>query len=186
MKKEILFGDEKVEYLLKKNPRFRRLRLTIHQGGDFVVTAPKALSLRGIESYLKVKASWILEKLKIARTQKKPFLSGKNRKEYLELKDKARKIITEKVEFFAQRHSFHYNRISVRNQKTRWGSCSQKGNLNYHYKIALLPDDLADYIIVHELCHLRELNHGRNFWREVENILPGYKERIKKIKKHSF
>ena len=67
-----------------------------------------------------------------------------------------------------------FNKINIKNQKTRWGSCSKKGNLNFNYKIALLPQHLADYIIVHELCHLGEFNHSRSFWNLVAKVFPEY------------
>lgn len=185
MKRQIELQNERVEYLLRKNFRSRRLRLVIHPGGELIVTAPVTLSLSRIEDFICQKAQWILEKLKIAKNQKVGLSLGRNQKEYLTLKNQALKIITQKVEHYALRHNFCYNKISIRNQKTRWGSCSQKGNLNYNYKVALLPDELADYIVVHELCHLKELNHGGNFWQEVKNILPNYKERARRIKKLS-
>jgi len=88
-----------------------------------------------------------------------------------------------KVNKFNKVYGFKFNKIAIKNQKTRWGSCSKKGNLNYNYKIVLLPEKSADYIIVHELCHLKEFNHSRKFWNLVERALPDYKERIEKIKK---
>ena len=187
MKKQIELKTEKVEYSLKKNSRSRRLRLAIHPGGNFVVTAPVGLNFFQIEKYLRQKTNWILEKLKIAKNQIDPaFSHRKSRPEYLALKKNALKMAIQKTEWYAHQYGFRYNKISIRNQKTRWGSCSQKGNLNFNYRISLLPDELADYIVVHELCHLKELNHGRNFWRKVEEILPDYKKRIRQIKKFSF
>ena len=83
---------------------------------------------------------------------------------------------------FNQIYGFQYNKINIRNQKTRWGSCSKKGNLNFNYKIALLPEKYADYIVVHELCHLKEFNHSRSFWNLVARTIPDFRERKKRIK----
>ena len=78
--------------------------------------------------------------------------------------------------YFNGVYKFKFNKVNIRNQKTRWGSCSAKGNINFNYKIALLPERLADYIIVHELCHLGEFNHSRKFWDLVVEAIPDHRE----------
>lgn len=88
----------------------------------------------------------------------------------------------QKVEAYSAVYGFRASRISIRNPKTRWGSCSEKGNLNFSYKLLFLPDVLADYIVVHELCHLAELNHSAKFWQLVAKTLPDYKERRKALR----
>ena len=82
----------------------------------------------------------------------------------------------------AHSNTFTYNRISVRNQKTRWGSCSSKNNLNFNYKVVFLPDNLTRYLIIHELCHLKYLNHSKEYWGLVKSIFPGYKKVQKELK----
>ena len=111
----------------------------------------------------------------------KIFRSSK--KHYRKHKEEARALINARVEYFSAVHGFKYNRISIRNQKTRWGSCSTKGNLNFNYKILFLAPEMRDYIIVHELCHLKEFNHSRNFWKLVEEICPDYFEIRKGLRK---
>ncbi len=96
--------------------------------------------------------------------------------DYLKYKNQAEIIIKNRLEYFNLNYNFKYNKIVIRNQKTRWGSCSKKGNLNFNYKIVLLSPKQADYIIVHELCHLGEFNHSRNFWNLVAHAVPDYKE----------
>ncbi len=85
-------------------------------------------------------------------------------------------------------HNAHYalsfNKVAIRNQRTRWGSCSKKGNLNFHYRITELPESLADYLIVHELCHLAELNHSKKFWALVGETIPDHKVRRKALARH--
>ena len=88
-----------------------------------------------------------------------------------------------KVLKFNKIYKFKYNKINIKNQKTRWGSCSVKGNLNFNYKIALLPEKLAEYIVVHELCHLGEFNHSYKFWKLVEKTIPDYLEIKEDLKK---
>ena len=96
--------------------------------------------------------------------------------------DKAMKVIPEKVRFYAVRIGVTYGRITIRNQKTRWGSCSTNGNLNFNYLLANMPEEILDYVVVHELCHRREMNHSRKFWAEVEKVLPDYRSARKWLK----
>ncbi len=106
-------------------------------------------------------------------------------------KELARKLVIERLEHYNRIYGFTYHRIAIRNQSTRWGSCSKKGNLNFNYRIALLPLDVADYIIVHELCHLGEFNHSSRFWSLVSKTLPDYqllrqRLRVESKKLHSI
>lgn len=100
-------------------------------------------------------------------------------KHYVEHKEQARKLIVSRLEYWNQFYGYTYNRVAIRNQKTCWGSCSSLGNLNFSYRILFLPPYIQDYIIVHELCHLAELNHSRNFWSLVEMTVPEH-EHIRK------
>lgn len=93
---------------------------------------------------------------------------------YQHNKHSARAAITARVSYWSKQCDIPYGRIAIRNQKRRWGSCSSLGNLNFNYKLFLLPPCLSDYVIVHELCHLRELNHGPKFWALVAAYYPAY------------
>ncbi len=99
----------------------------------------------------------------------------RNRKEYVRLKETARAVIHERLFYFNQVYGFKVGRVSIKNHKSRWGSCSGKGNLNFNYKIIKLPPRLADYIIVHELCHLGEFNHSLRFWALVGKTVPEHR-----------
>ena len=94
----------------------------------------------------------------------------------------ARQRITRRVEYFAPLVGVTYNRIFIKEQKTRWGSCSSLGNLNFNWKLILLNEELLDYVVVHELAHRIEMNHSPRFWAQVERILPDYRERRKWLK----
>ncbi len=107
-----------------------------------------------------------------------------SRGEYMQHKEQARALAVSRLQLFNEKYGFSIKKISIKNQKTMWGSCSRKGNLNFHYKIALLPDYLADYIIVHELCHLEEFNHSRVFWGLVARSIPNHRELRGKLKHH--
>jgi predicted metal-dependent hydrolase len=91
-------------------------------------------------------------------------------------KENARQLIHQRLKHFAPLCGVVYKRVSIRNQRRRWGSCSSLGNLNFNYRLIFLPRALCDYVIVHELCHLKQMNHGPNFWAEVEKVLPNYLE----------
>ena len=103
-------------------------------------------------------------------------------KELRNLAREAATYIPERVSFYASLMDVSYGRITIRNQKSRWGSCSSKGNLNFNCLLMLAPLEIIDYVVVHELCHRREMNHSPLFWTEVENMLPDYKKRRKWLK----
>lgn len=103
-------------------------------------------------------------------------------KHYQEHKELARAAVHARLEYWSSHLGCTYKRVAIRNQKTRWGSCSEDGNLNFSYKLIFLPDELFDYVIVHELCHLKELNHSHRFWALVESVIPDYRMRIKELK----
>lgn len=96
-------------------------------------------------------------------------------KKFLGNRDRARVLVLERLNHFNDFYGFTWGRVGIKNTKRRWGSCSKKGNLNFCYKIVFLPGDLADYIIVHELCHLGQFNHSPEFWDLVARALPNYK-----------
>jgi hypothetical protein len=104
------------------------------------------------------------------------------RRHYLLHKERARELIETKVRYFSAMYGLEFNRIFVRNQKSRWGSCSKGGNLNFHYKLILLPEHVADYIIVHELCHLIHFDHSRAFWETVARTIPQHKAIRKELR----
>lgn len=183
MNKEIEIKGEKIKYAFKTSKRAKRMRLTVYCGGELVVVAPRFFPDRLIEKFLCQKSSWILEKIKYLKNFKKPVLPKSNRRNFLKNKEKAEATARERVKYFNNFYGFLYNKITVKNQKTRWGSCSKKGNLNFNYKIVYLNQEQADYLIVHELCHLKEFNHGPRFWELVSKTIPNYKKFKKELRK---
>lgn len=119
-----------------------------------------------------------LLKLKTAR-KKRPVRANAD---YLRLKDDARRIVHERLDHFNKHYRFAYGRVSVRDQKSRWGSCSGKGNLNFNYRIAILPPELQDYLVVHELCHLSQMNHSPAFWSLVAETVPDWRDRHRALR----
>lgn len=180
--RELNINNQKISYQLRSSRRARLMRLAIYGDGSVVVTKPYRLNENLVEHFLKQKINWIISKIGVVAKFKNPGLGRDNKKHFLLNKNAALKLVQEKLEEFNKYYKLEYNRISVRNQITRWGSCSKSANLNFNYKVLFLEPALVDYIIVHELCHLKEFNHGANFWALVEKIIPDYKESRKKLK----
>jgi hypothetical protein len=120
---------------------------------------------------------------RVIRVQRpKKLLSHLSAKDFKENKNKAHKLISERISYFNQSGEFPVGKVSIKNQKTRWGSCSGKRNLSFNYKLLFLPENLRDYIIIHELCHLKEMNHSKNFWNLVAGRVPDYKALRRQIR----
>lgn len=183
MQKEIELLEQKIPYTLKTNARAKRLRLAVYHDGAFVVTAPYTMSHGVIEKFIIQKSQWVIDKLQHFKRFTDGAVKGKkSKRDFAIHKEHARILAHARLAYFNETYKFNYNRISIRNQKSRWGSCSSKRNLNFNYKIALLPERLADYIIVHELCHLGEFNHSRKFWDLVAQTIPNHVELRKELK----
>jgi predicted metal-dependent hydrolase len=164
-------------YTLRRSFRAKRLRLTVSSGGALSVSAPAWVSLGLIERFLAEHAAWIGEKVRLFEKRgAHPFSRG-DKREYTQCKEQARDLAETRLAHFNQAYGFTWGRVSIRNQKTRWGSCSKQGILSFNYRIALLPPELADYVIVHELCHLGAFDHSAKFWAFMERSLPDYHER---------
>lgn len=103
-------------------------------------------------------------------------------KHYVENKEQTRELVLARLVHFNEHYNLTWNRVAIRNQRRCWGSCSAKKNLNFNYKILFLPPHLADYIIVHELCHLVHLHHGREFWDLVAEYIPEYKKSLLELR----
>lgn len=171
-----------MEYTLNVSGRARRVRLAVYCDGNFIVTAPQNASQNFIEKFILEKSKWIIDKLEYFKSFGGTTIkTGKG--DFLEYKQQALSLSEERINHFNSFYGFKYNKINIKNQKTRWGSCSKRGNINFNYKIALLPVYLADYIIVHELCHLGQFNHSPKFWNLVAKTTPNYPKIRKELKK---
>lgn len=168
--------------------RSNRKTVAIQVNSDLSVTvrAPRSASEKDIEEILKKKEAWIskhIEKIKETKERFEAEPTEKLRREkVIALAEEALKVIPERVEYFAKVIGVTYGKITIRNQKTRWGSCSSKGNLNFNCLLMLVPPEVLDYVVVHELCHRKQMNHSKAFWSEVEKVLPDYKEARKWLK----
>lgn len=178
--------EKKISYTLKKSRRAGRVRLAVYCDGSVVVTSPVGVQQSIIEKFIIDKKQWVLDKIRFFKSIDSKAVRIFSRKDYLENKDKALALVSERVEFYNKIYNFSFNKISIKNHKTRWGSCSFRQNLNLNYKILFLNAKLLDYIIVHEMCHLKEFNHSKSFWMLVEKALPDYLEIKKELRNHEL
>lgn len=168
--------------------RSNRKTVAIQVNSDLSVTvrAPRSASEKDIEEILKKKEVWISKHIEKIKETKERFEAEPTekltREKVIALAEEALKVIPERVEYFAKVIGVTYGKITIRNQKTRWGSCSSKGNLNFNCLLMLAPLEVLDYVVVHELCHRKQMNHSKAFWLEVEKVLPDYKEARKWLK----
>lgn len=183
MKSSLASSGQTINYTLKKSLRTRNLRVAIYCDSRVVVTAPVYFPESLIKKFLIKKIAWIENSLKKFKGLKITAPNLKNKRGYKKYKKPAYDFVVAKVTEVNKIYNFSYNKITVRNQKTRWGSCSQKRNLNFNYKIIFLPEKLAEYLVAHELCHLQEFNHSARFWDLVSRAVPDYKKLMKQMKK---
>ena len=167
----------------------KTLAIEIRPDMRVIVRAPYQASGSYIEQFIADRTDWIVEHLRKLEQKNRqcndaPPVKKLSNDEIKKLADKACTYIPERAAHFAPLVGVTYGRITIRNQRTRWGSCSNRGNLNFNCLLMLTPPEVIDYVVVHELCHRKEMNHSGRFWNEVARILPGYAEQEKWLKTH--
>lgn len=181
--KKITHQGQELTFNIKRRARVRYVRLSIDRVGTLTLTAPKSYPFFLLKLFITKKWAWILEKTEQSKNSQSLLAIKHTKAEINHYKKLTKNLVLERLQYYRQFYTFSFKNISVRDQKSRWGSCSSKGNLNFNYRLFLLPPALADYIIVHELCHLQEMNHSRNFWQLVARTKPDYKQLKKEFKK---
>ena len=168
-----------MEYRLFRSAR-KTLAVKITADGNVFVYAPIGASMNRIEGFIKDKSAWIEKhRTEICRNNTEPKFT---KAEIVGFKKDLIKILTEKLPSLAETVGVTYGRVTVKSQKTVWGSCSVKGNLSFNCLLFLIPENLAEYVIIHELCHLKFMNHSERFWAEVRRYYPDYKNARKNLK----
>jgi len=162
--------------------RSRRVRLSLSADGRVLVTRPFWVTEKFAQAFVEEKRVWLNQQWEKLKDMPISTLSKGTRTDYLRYKEKAREIAKERLEYFNKFYNLKYTRLSIRDQKTRWGSCSKSGGLNFNYRLVFLPANLIDYLIVHELCHLRQLNHSPAFWNLVAEQVPDFKKRRQELR----
>ncbi len=168
-----------LSYTLIRSSR-KTIAVQITPEGDILLRCPRRLPEKQAREFLEAKRSWIESHL--AKIQAVAQLPPFTAEELQAMANMLSPILKTRLESFAPLVGVSYGRVTIRSQHTRWGSCSAKGNLNFNCLLSLVPPEVLDYIVVHELCHRKELNHSPRFWAEVAKVLPDYKAREKWLK----
>ena len=176
-----------IEYHLIRSDR-RSIGIEVDREGKVTVRAPYSCEKKRIDRFLLEKENWIRQKVKL---QKENAMKRQEKREMPEAEKKyyrnlAREVLGARTGYYARKMGVTYGRISIREQKTRWGSCSSKGNLNFNYRLYYMPAELMDYVIIHELCHRKYMNHSKEFWDEVSRYCPDYAAKRQKLKDYSI
>jgi len=173
VKRKIFLHNQEIEY---------RMRVAVYCDTSVIITLPYGIKENIVEKFLSAKAAWLLDKILYFKKHDTLKILRGGKREFNKNKDEALKLVQEKISHFNKIYKFKFNKITIKRQKTRWGSCSRKGNLNYNFKILFLPKHIADYIIIHEFCHLKEFNHSKKFWALVAQAAPNYLDIKKELK----
>ena len=152
------------------------------KNGRVAARAPYGVSDARVMDFVRKNMDWIMTqfaKIKEAEIKKEPAFTMDELRDFA---DRLEEILPARLEYWSKKIGVTYNRVTIRNQKTRWGSCSSKGNLNFNCVLALAPEFVQDYIFVHELCHRKEMNHSPRFYGLVKSVLPDYERAEKWLK----
>ena len=176
IKNTIILYGQPITYTVNPSPRARRLAITIACDAAVTVTAPLASwSEEGVEEFFRSHAQWVLAMLRRVKKAGPRLRLPGGRREYLEHKETARAFVHKKLFKLNQLYNFSYRSVAIRHARSRWGSCSRRGNLNFNYKILFLPERLAEYVVAHELAHLEQFNHSARFWELVARTVPEHR-----------
>ena len=176
--------DQALDYEVIYSGR-KTLAVTVTADGQVIVRAPERFPKGEIRKFIEEKQGWIRHHMKLSaerkRNQKKIRMTAKERENY---KKEAKTVITRLCRIYAEQMGVSCGKITIREQKTRWGSCSSAGNLNYNWKLVLMPEHVMDYVVIHELAHRKEMNHSARFYAVVAQQMPDYKVWQSWLKEH--
>jgi predicted metal-dependent hydrolase len=180
MSDELVLFNKTVCYTIRVSKRAQRMRVAVYADGDVVVTSPVGVSNEKLKQFVEAKKHWICNKLDQKRNPSIKELSEGSEEHFEEYKSQAEVQIARKLKKWSSQLGMPYESFTIKKHKSRWGSCSKNNKLSFNYKVIFLPNDLQDYVIVHELCHTLRKDHSKFFWAQVAKSLPEYsKLRIK-------
>lgn len=182
-RKTIFLGNRKLTYELRRSIRSKHIRMTVSCDGRVAVSMPPFVPAFLADRFLREKAEWLFGKLDRLPSEPPLALPYGGNREYERHRARALAFVTERALHWNRIYGFEHGRISVRNQKTRWGSCSKQGNLSFNWRLLFLPPEMADYVVVHELCHLSRFDHSEEFWDLVTRTIPDHREIRKKMRR---
>ena len=188
--KQLIYKDFDIELIRSSR---KSIAIEIDRDLKIKVRAPQRMNQNQIMRFVKEKEQWIrlhlAKMIQLQKMQEKEMTDTQRAtltpEDLQRLMVLARREIPVRVKYFAEQMGVTYGKITIRNQKTRWGSCSQIGNLNFNCHLMEMPTEILDYVVVHELCHRKQMNHSRLFWMEVEKVLPDYQVRQRWLKQNS-
>jgi len=168
-------------YRLIRSDR-KTISIQITPGGEVVVRCPRRLSDRAVREFVESKKAWIEKHVSEASAEpdQPPLTQGETQA----LTRQAAEQLPRRAAFFAPLVGVDYGRITIRTQRSRWGSCSSRGNISFNCLLMLAPAEVRDYVVVHELCHRLEMNHSKAFWSQVERVMPDYRRPKAWLKAH--
>lgn len=161
--------------LLEKSKRSKHINIFVMPFKGVCVKVPFSVSFKEAEDAVHSKASWIKKHQAKMKKFEVKYLSRPRINEGFDAEE-AKNILTLKVKELSRKHNFTFKKISIRNQKTRWGSCSHKNNISLNAKLALLPERIINYVIIHELMHTKIKNHSKEFWSSLNSLVEGAKK----------
>lgn len=209
----IVLNGAAITYAIRRSPRAKRIRLTVHAGGEVVLTVParvrwitRAMIDARAERFVQDHAAWLVRKIDEAAAAaaerhrrrrhagglhdaRRAWPAGGYRRHKAPALALATRLVGEKFAALYERHESHRPpaiRIRIGNQKTMWGSCSRKGTLSFNFRMLFLPEPLQEYLVVHELSHLREFNHSPRFWALVAALVPDYAARRRELREYGL
>ena len=184
MQREIVLKGKTIFYTLRRSKRAKYISATMHATGELVISLPEKLSEKHTDKFLKEKANWILKRAAEAEDDTCVLLPKYTKREEAFYIEYAKLYILRKVQMLNEFYGFQINNVHVKRQRSQWGSCSHKRNLNFNYKLIFLPAHLAEYVIIHELCHLGEMSHKKAFWDLVSKKVKNPKEIDKELRNY--
>lgn len=170
--------------IIKSNRK--TVSIEIRPDGKLTVRAPVRMSYREIEKFVNSKSEWIEKTLAKVNSRQSTDITPYTQEELESFVKLAKEIIPPRVKYYADILNVEYNGITIRTPKTRWGSCSSKKNLSFSALLTQMPEEIMDSVIVHELCHLKQMNHSKKFYDEILKIMPDYRQREKWLKENGI
>ncbi len=178
--RKIVSVDGVGEVLFERSVRAKYINISVRHSGTVRVAVPGRVSFKKALKFFHSKSDWVNKHLeKIERIEKKIPLAKVDKAD-------ARDILIPRLKYLAEKYGFKYNKVALRKQKTRWGSCSSKNNINLNINLASLPQELMDYVILHELTHTKIKNHSKDFWNHLEKHTPNPKKQNKKLRNYAI
>lgn len=174
-----------INYVITKSKR-RSIKIHVSSDLKVMVDAPSGTPTKIVEEFILSKKDWVLKQIEKIKSEnlKASVMGPLTEDDIKQIKKQAKIIIPQRVEYYAQKYDISYNRIAIRLQKSRWGSCSADGNLNFNCLLVLMPQEIMDSVVVHELCHRHHMNHSKAFYDEVNTMFPDYKRCTKWLKQN--